>query len=182
MASRSDCTKGKGDLIPIGKVWKIRGKGGEVTVLPAPGGAVLFTPHKSLFLAGEEGVTLQIERCQEHRGRLILKFAGYNNIEEASQLVGKSLLISEEELPPLLPDEYYRCQLIGVRVVDEAGKSIGKVKDIIGVKGGADILVVTDGEQEYLIPAAKSYFVKVDLKNKLLVIKPPKGLLEINAV
>jgi len=183
MVSRSNRTKGKGNLIPIGKVWKVRGKGGEVTVLSSPGSAELFTSHKSLFVAGEEGVTLQIERYQEHRGRLILKFAGYNNIEEASQLVGKSLLISEEELLPLPPDEYYKFQLIGVRVVvDEAGKSIGKVIDIIGVRGGADILVVAEREKEYLIPAVKSYFVKVDLKNKLLVIKPPKGLLEINAV
>jgi len=182
MVSHSDRPEGKGKLIPIGKVWKVRGKRGEVTVVHAPGGAELFAPRKRLFLAGEEGKTLQIERCQEHKGKLILKFAGYNSIEEASKLVGRSLLISEEDLPPLLPDEYYRFQLIGMRVVDETGRAIGKVVDIIGLSGGADILVVTDGDKEYLIPAAKSYFVKIDLKNNLLVSKPPEGLLEINAV
>lgn len=182
MISHGDPTEGKGELIPIGKVWKVRGKWGEVTVLPAPGEAELFVTHKNISLIGEGGITLQIERCQEHRGRLILKFAGYNSIEEASQLVGKSLLIRKEELPALPPDEYYRFQLIGMRVVDQRGRDIGKVVDIIVAQGGTDILVVTEGDKEYLIPAAKSYFVKIDLKNRLLVSKPPEGLLEINAV
>ena len=182
MASHSDGPEGKGELIPIGKVWKVRGKRGEVTVAPAPGGAELFAPRKKLFLAGEEGKTLQIERCQEHKRRLILKFAGYNSIEEVSKLVGKTLFISKEDLPSLPPDEYYRFQLIGMRVVDETGKVIGKVVNIIEVRGGTDILVVAEGEKEYLIPAVKSYFVKIDLKNSLLVSKPPEGLLEINAV
>jgi len=174
--------EGMGKLIPIGKVWKVRGKYGEVTVLSAPGGTELFAPHKKLSLTEEGGIILQIEGCKEHKGRLILKFAGYNSIEEASQLVGKSLFISKEDLPPLPPDEFYRFQLIGMTMVDETGKVIGKVVDIIGVRGGTDILVVTEGDKEYLIPAAKKYFVKIDLKNRLLVSKPPKGLLEINAV
>ncbi len=171
-----------GKLIPIGKVWKIRGKRGEVTVLPVPGGAELIALQKSLFLAGEGEMTLRVEKCQQHQGRLILKFAGYDSIEQASQLVGKSLLISEKDMPHLPPDEFYRYQLIGMKMVDETGKLIGKVVNIIEIKGGTDILVVTEGEKEYLIPAAKEYFVKIDLKNKLLVSKPPKGLLEINAV
>ena len=174
--------EGMGKLIPIGKVWKVRGQRGEVTVLPVPGGAELIAPQKSLSLSAEGGIILRIERCQEHKGRLILKFAGYNSIEKASQLVGKSLFISEEDLPPLPPDEFYRFQLIGMKMVDEKGKVIGKVVDIIDIRGGTDILVVTEGDKEYLIPAAKKYFVKIDLKNKLLVSKPPKGLLEINAV
>ena len=57
------------------------------------------------------------------------------------------------------------------------GERIGTVRELMRT-GGAEILVVENGEKEFLVPVAESICVEVDTEAKLIRVDPPEGLLE----
>lgn len=78
-------------------------------------------------------------------------------------------------------DNYYSFQIIGCSVVTQSGKQIGSVSDLIWVKDN-NLLVVSQGKEEILIPFTHSVCLEVDLKKKIIRIDPPEGLLELNEI
>ena len=58
------------------------------------------------------------------------------------------------------------------------GRALGRVQKIFS-NGAQDILVVGEGNQEYLIPILDSIIVR--RTDTELIIDPPPGLLEINS-
>jgi 16S rRNA processing protein RimM len=133
--------------------------------------------------AGEEEGSwrrLALEGWRLHRGKVLLKLEGVEDVEAARALVGCDVCIEAGEAMELPPDSYYQDDLLGLRVRDRGGRQLGVVEDILRT-GAADILVVRQDGEEYLIPAARSICVEVDLAAGELVVDPPEGLLEINA-
>jgi 16S rRNA processing protein RimM len=116
-----------------------------------------------------------------HRGKVLLRLAGVEGVDAARGLVGSDVWIDESEAAVLPQDAYYHRDLLGLRVRDTSDRELGEVEDILRT-GGADVLVVRGKGVELLIPAAKSICVKVDLAARMLIVDPPEGLLEINAV
>jgi 16S rRNA processing protein RimM len=78
-------------------------------------------------------------------------------------------------------DNYYSFQIIGCSVVTQSGKQVGNVSDLIWVKDN-NLLVVTQGRNEILIPFTRTVCLEVDLKQKIIRIDPPEGLLELNEI
>ena len=78
-------------------------------------------------------------------------------------------------------DSYYSFQIIGCSVVTQSEKQIGSVSDLIWVKDN-NLLVVSQGKEEILIPFTHSVCLEVDLKKKIIRIDPPEGLLELNEI
>ena len=65
--------------------------------------------------------------------------------------------------------------MIGIKVfVGE--KEIGEVKDVINGPG-QDIFVITNGEDEAMVPFVKAFFEDVDTKSKRVNFKPVEGLI-----
>jgi 16S rRNA processing protein RimM len=62
-----------------------------------------------------------------------------------------------------------------------SGGEVGRVTDVIGAAGN-DLLVVTRGEEEILIPLVGTICREFDLRNRRVVIDPPGGLLDINEI
>jgi len=59
---------------------------------------------------------------------------------------------------------------------------LGRVVDILQT-GVYDIYVVhSDEKKEYLFPAVEEIVTNIDLKNGVMVVDPPEGLLHINAL
>jgi 16S rRNA processing protein RimM len=84
-------------------------------------------------------------------------------------------------LQSLEKDNFYSFQIIGCSVVTQRGKQIGSVSDLVWVKDN-NLLVVTQGKKEILIPFTHSVCLEVDLKKKIIRIDPPEGLLELNEI
>jgi 16S rRNA processing protein RimM len=84
-------------------------------------------------------------------------------------------------LQSLEEDNYYSFQIIGCSVVTQSGKQVGNVSDLIWVKDN-NLLVVTQGRNEILIPFTRTVCLEVDLKQKIIRIDPPEGLLELNEI
>ena len=70
----------------------------------------------------------------------MLTFDGYTTPESVGVLRNQILYVRTADLPPLPDGDYYHHQVIGLNVVDEAGRLLGKVTEILET-GANDVLV-----------------------------------------
>jgi len=169
------------DLIAVARVVKARGLRGEVA-------ADLLTDFPDRF-EGLETVTaiapdesqrsLAIEEHWFHGKRIVLKFAGYDSVDTAKELVGYELAVPAAHRRELAAGQFYEWELAGCRVQTIGGQPIGEVRNIMRT-GGVEILVVAnDAGKEFLIPMAQEICVEIDVAAKMIRIDPPEGLLEL---
>ncbi len=122
--------------------------------------------------------SLNLERHRFHKGRVLLKFAGYDDPDKADELRGASLVIHRDALVELEEDEYFLFDLEGCEVVTIDGQSIGTVAKVEDF-GAAPLLIVKNQGQEFMIPLTREICPEVDTENKKIVINPPDGLLDL---
>ena len=124
-------------------------------------------------------LSLGVEDHWFHKGRVILKFAGYDTMTAAEGLVGGRLVISEADALELEEDEFYQYELIGATVVTVEGRVIGQVVRLL--ETGSAVLLVIEGEdkREVLIPFVDEICTEVDVDARRITINPPEGLLEL---
>jgi 16S rRNA processing protein RimM len=120
---------------------------------------------------------LKIENHWLHKGRVILKFEGYDTMTAALTLVGGRLVILESDAYALEEGEFYEHQLIDSEVVTREGKSIGRVTQIM--RTGESSLLVVAGDRERLIPFVDEICADVDVEARRITIDAPEGLLDL---
>ena len=147
-----------------------------------------FTDRKKVWLLSPEAASVsreaEVEHSWLHKGRIVLKLAGVDSIDQATVLSGWQVAVPREQRVPLTDDSVYIDDLIGCRVIDEAAEAtdLGPVLDIArGEAGSADLLVLRQGKDELLIPFAKRYIVQIDLAARTLHMRLPDGLTTLNA-
>ncbi|QJD28761.1 ribosome maturation factor RimM [Methylococcus geothermalis] len=106
---------------------------------------------------------------REHGGCVIVRLQGVDTREAAEALKGFEVTVRRSQLPPPAPGEYYRVDLIGLKVTNLNGVEFGEVVDVMET-GANDVLVVR-GERERLIPFVQGEFVKsVNLAESRMVV------------
>jgi 16S rRNA processing protein RimM len=90
-------------------------------------------------------------------------------------------MLPEEELSQLEEDKYYLFEVVGNSVFTESRQKVGVVSDVLFIKDN-DLLVIERGTEEILIPFTISICSSVNLEKREIVIKPPKGLLDLNEI
>ena len=109
---------------------------------------------------------------------MILKFKGYDNLNDIERYKGKSLYVTRANAVKLRKDEYFIADLIDINVYDEEDKPFGILKDVIET-GANDVydIKMNDG-RSVLVPAIKECILSVDIENRKMVIHLLDGLLE----
>jgi len=169
------------DLIVVARIAKVRGIRGEVVADLLTDFPDRFEELSTLLAVSPDGSnrSLQIEEQWFHGDRLVLKFAGFDRIEEATELVGCDLAIPADERVKLTGNSYYEWELIGCRVENVAGETVGQVKEIMR-PGGAELLAMVDATgRERLVPMVDDIVIEIDIEKRLIRIDPPEGLLEL---
>ncbi len=124
-----------------------------------------------------------------HKGGIVLHFAGVDSISAAEELAGLVVAIPREERTVLGDDEVYIGDLIGCTLVDVGGTGrsgagpveVGEIEDVDRTTGPVALLVVRGAEGEVLVPFAKSYLRRVDVKGGRVEMALPDGLVDLNA-
>ncbi len=169
------------DLIVVAYIAKTRGLRGEVVADLQTDFPDRFEHLDSLIGIGPDQAqrSLQIEEQWFHGNRLVLKFAGFDRIEEAKELVGLHLAVPASERIELPSGSFYEWELAGCRVETVDGQHVGEATEVMHT-GGVEILAVVDSSgREMLIPMATDICVEIDIENRLIRIDPPAGLLEL---
>lgn len=166
----------KSSRVPVGKVLKAHGVRGEVKVLPYGETLEQMEAGEELYFV-EGGVQSQLTLLgiRVQKRILIVRFGEIENMDQATALSGKDLLIDRDRLPGLPEGEYYHFELIGLSVVTEDGKELGTLKAIFET-GGNDVYVVETGSGELLVPAIEDVVREVNLESGKLIVDLPEGL------
>jgi 16S rRNA processing protein RimM len=168
------------DDIVIARIVKARGIKGEVACSMETDFPQRFELLSGVtaVLPGGPRLQLPLERFWFHKGRVIVKFVGYDTMSAAETLVGGLLVIPQSEALPLEENEFYEHEVIGAEVVNVDGRVLGVVSRFLRT-GGTDLLVVDGGQgREYLIPFVDG-IVDVDIGAGRVTVDPPEGLLEL---
>nr|WP_314463260.1 ribosome maturation factor RimM [uncultured Clostridium sp.] len=167
------------NLLRVGVISSTHGVKGEVKVFPTTDDSARFKQLKKVILdTGREQIDLEIEGVKFFKNMVILKFKGYDSIDEIEKYKGKDLLITRDLAVKLGPDENFIIDLIGLLVVKDDGEELGTLTDVIKT-GANDVYEVkmTDG-REVLLPAIKECVLNVDLEKKTVTVHMMDGLLD----
>lgn len=167
------------DLFQIGAVTSTHGLRGELKVYPTTDEPARYQKLKEVILdTGKEQLSLKIEHARLFKQMVIIKFEGFDHINEVEKFKGAKLYVTRENALELGEDEYYFADLAGLRVETEEGQLLGKVTDILQT-GANDVYVIgRERQKDLLIPAIKDCVKQIDLENGRMVIHLLPGLLE----
>lgn len=139
-----------------------------------------YTNLESIFVEFSTGlVPLFIHKCQLHKSSLLrINFEEVNNEVEAESLIKKSVYLPLNILPTLEGNKFYYHEIIGFNL-NEEGKKIGVISNIIEQGLQALFEVKSPVGKSHLIPIHDDFIVEVDRNNKFITVQLPKGLLDL---
>jgi 16S rRNA processing protein RimM len=164
-------------VVRIGEIVSTHGIHGKLRVRYHNEDKKGFLSYKSLLVRNPLGrlEPFEVTEARIHRKLIIVQLRGLDSIDQAERLVGGSVFVERTSLPELEEDEYYWADLIGLEVTTTEGKSVGEVVRIIPT-GANDVLVITAGVEELLVPATEEVIKEVDLVSRRIVISLQEGL------
>ena len=166
-------------MLRVGVITSTHGVRGEVKVFPTTDDAKRFKTLKKVILDGREPLELSIEQVKFFKNMVILKFKGYDNINDVETWRQRDLLITRDQAVELKEDEYFITDLIGLTVVNEEEAVLGRVKDVLET-GANDVYVVElTGGKELLLPAIKDCILNVDLEGGHMKVHVLDGLMDL---
>ena len=166
-------------MLRVGVITSTHGVRGEVKVFPTTDDAKRFKTLKKVILDGREPLELSIEQVKFFKNMVILKFKGYDNINDVETWRQRDLLITRDQAVELKEDEYFITDLIGLTVVNEEEAVLGRVKDVLET-GANDVYVVElIGGKELLLPAIKDCILNVDLEGGRMKVHVLDGLMDL---
>jgi len=158
----------------IGEVMAPRGVHGELRVRIITDAPDRFLDLDSVFV-GQEHCRYRVRRARLHRQWALLELAGIDDRDAAEALRGQVLSISREQAIPLRADEYFTCDIIGLRVLTETDEELGHVTEVIST-GANDVYVVRTTAGDLLLPAIHEVILAVDIEAGLMRVSVPDGL------
>lgn len=164
--------------LQIGVITQTHGLRGEVKVFPTTDDAKRFNKLKEVILDdGKKRLTMTIEGVRFFKQFVILKFKGYDSIEDIEKYKSAKLLVARENAVKLQKDEYFIADMLGMKVETEDGEPFGILKDVL-TTGANDVYVVemTEGK-EALLPAIKECILNIDMEKALMTVHIMDGLL-----
>jgi len=148
----------------VGRIVRPHGNKGHVVVESFTDfGGERFQPGVTLVASRDgDARMMTIDAARPYDARWVVGFEGVGSIDEAEALRGLELRIAGRDVMPLPAGSYYRHDLVGCRVVSDAGEDIGAVARVDDSGGAAPLLVVDTAGGEVLVPLAEPICRQVD--------------------
>ena len=155
----------------IGRVLKAHGVKGALRV-------ELLTDFPDRFAPGREmevgGRRLRVARSEELQGSVLVTFEGISDRTAAEPLAGAYVTVPLAEARALPADHYYHFQLVGLTVFDtRQARQLGRVAEVLSYAAN-DVLRVTDGDREVLIPMIRSVVRSIAPAEGMITVDLPE--------
>ncbi|MFR1834284.1 MAG: ribosome maturation factor RimM [Lachnospiraceae bacterium] len=168
------------ELLRVGIISSTHGVRGEVKVYPTTDDPERFLDLDEVLLdAGREQIVLKITNVKFFKNMVILKFKGYDSINDIEKYKGRDLLIRRDQAVDLDEDEYFITDLVGLQVVTDEGVNLGVLKEVMPTGANDVYIVQQENGKELLIPAIKECILDVDLEQGIMKIHLMDGLLDL---
>jgi 16S rRNA processing protein RimM len=148
---------GEDRLVPIGRVGRPHGVDGAFVVDGASDDEERWRVGSAILVDGEPATITLTRRVGGRRLAIRLD----RDVER-----GAALAVRRSDLPPPAPDSYYAFQLVGLAVVEEGGRELGRVVEVhLGVAN--DNLQLADGT---LVPLIEDAIASIDIDAGQVVV------------
>jgi 16S rRNA processing protein RimM len=159
-----------GARICLGQIGAAHGVGGEVRLRSFTSDPAAIAGYGPLET--EDGRIFQIESLRPAKDHFVARLSGIRDRDAARALANTKLYVPRERLPETAePDEFYHADLIGLAVVDPAGKNLGTVVAIHNF-GAGDLIEVqeSEGQSTQMLPFDAATVPMVDLATGRIVV------------
>lgn len=168
------------DCIQVGYISKAHGIKGDVRAVFDVFDLTEYRKTKVLW-GGKKGAPLQqltiTNFKPQQKTEVLLHIDAVSDRDMALEMIGTTLFVAEENLPPLPKGHFYYFQVVGFQVVDTNLGPLGTIMDF--ADGSAhDIIMMEYQDKEVLIPMADHIVGKADFETKTVSTTLPEGLLE----
>ena len=158
-------------LIEAGRIVNTHGVQGEVKIEIWLDSPQFFKSFKRLVL--DNGEELKVLGARTHKGFVIARLEGVEDVNAAMRLKGKNVSVRREDAA-LPRGAFFLQDIIGAKVVDEQGSEIGTLQDVMETP--ASNIYVVKGESEHLIPAVPEFILKTDAENGVITVHLIEGM------
>jgi 16S rRNA processing protein RimM len=163
-------------FLVVGKIRRPHGVRGELWMDVLTDFPERLRPGLTVY-AGENHQPLHLRRCRSQGSSLLVTFEEYSDLESAGMLRNEFLYVRAEDIPQLPEGDYYHHQILGLRVVNEEGASLGTIIDILET-GANDVCVIRqDSGSDLLLPITSSTVLGVDLAQGIMRVHLLEGLI-----
>jgi 16S rRNA processing protein RimM len=164
--------------LQIGKIVNTHGIKGELKIIPLTDNVERYDFLEWVYVQSKGTYRkYYIESIRYHKGVVITKFKGVNDMDTALSLKNLFILVDRKNAIPLNQDSYFICDLVGCTVFEKSNNRLGVLADVIKT-GSNDVYVVkNDSGKEILIPALKSVVTDISLTEHRITVELPEGIL-----
>src|SRR5262245_9420479 len=160
--------------VAVGRITRAHGVHGEVAVLVISEVPGRFDAGATVWTEGGRALTSRAARA--HGDRLLVRFDGVADREQAEALRGELLVVPESASPELPDGTWWDHQIVGCEVQTDGGRPLGTVRDVIHTAANDVWSVFDAAETETLIPVIAGVIVGVDVATRRIVVREVPGL------
>lgn len=168
--------------VPLAEIARPHGVKGEVRLK-------LFNSDSDVLLHQDE-VLVRLKDGEEHEvsvdgarradQAILMKLHSIDDRDRADEIRGALVCVKRKEFPPLLPGEFYTCDVLGAKVVvlgTDPLRELGTVRDLKSYPS-VDVLVVRDpdGGKDWEIPLVAAFVASLDVEKGLVELDTLEGI------
>ena len=156
--------------IEAGRIVNTHGVAGEVKIEVWLDSPQFMKRFSRLFVAGKE---IKVLAARVQKDFLLARLEGVEDVNAAMTLKGRVVSIDRDDAE--LPEGGFFLQdILGAAVVDEEGREIGTLTEVL--ERPASLIYVVKGETEHLIPAVPAFVLRTDAEAGIVTVRLIEGM------
>lgn len=156
--------------IEAGKIINTHGVKGEVKIQVWLDSPEFMKKFKTVYI---DGKAVKVLSARPHKDMLIAALEGIADVNAAMCLKNKTVYIDRKDAK-LPRGAFFMQDIMGAKVVDEAGNEVGVLTEIMDTP--ASTVYVVKGETEHLIPAVPEFILKTDADRGIIKVHLIEGM------
>ncbi|MGN0968502.1 MAG: ribosome maturation factor RimM [Oscillospiraceae bacterium] len=159
-------------FLEAGQIVNTHGIRGEVKIVPWCDTPEFLCDFDVLYL---DGKSVQVESARAHKGNVIVKLAGVDDVNAAMCLKNKVVSIDRTNVE--LPEgRHFIADLIGLEVRDaDSGAVLGVLEDVLTLPAN-EVYMVKGAGKEYMIPAVEEFLAETNIEGGYVRVRLIEGM------
>ena len=161
----------------VGKIIGAHGIKGEVHIKALSNDAQILSKLKKFYDQNNKELA-NIRFKSLKKGIWIAKIDNINSRNEAELIKNTELFVQRIDMPALKDNEYYHCDLFGLKIINQNNEEIGIVNNLYNF-GANDIIEITlnKDNKQVMLPFVMGFIISVDFAKKQIIMNIPENLL-----